>query len=225
MYGLARASTARLRVRGVGGEALRLVTVGSIAAIVGRVSRPHEATRANLVRYHTIEEKLGAAMTATLPARFGTTVRDITELAAILRGREETLRRALRHVSGRAQMTVRVVGPHDAPAGPAASTTLRLSRASGDRRATGRGVSGTEYLRARAAEMHNLPGFGPVRAAVARWIRDEQIEKRDRVATVYHLIPRKAAEAYTRAIRAAAARAGVHVIVSGPWATYAFTEA
>jgi hypothetical protein len=56
-------------------------------------------------------------------------------------------------------------------------------------------------------------------------VRDERVEKRERVATVYHLVPRASAEAYRRAIDRAAAAARLQVIVSGPWPAYAFVDA
>jgi hypothetical protein len=42
------------------------------------------------------------------------------------------------------------------------------------------------------------------------------------MASVYHLIPRGRAKQYARAARAAARRAGLRAVVSGPFPPYAF---
>jgi hypothetical protein len=55
-------------------------------------------------------------------------------------------------------------------------------------------------------------------------VRDERIEKRERVATVYHLVPRASAASYRRAIERAAADASLTLVVSGPWPAYAFVD-
>ena len=207
VYALTSSSPGRLSVRGLEHERLRTIAVGAIAAVVGRVRHRPEASRELLARYHQIEERLAAGMTM-LPARFGTTVTDDAELTAILRARHDSIRPALARVRGRAQMTVRVV----LAAAPRQQT---------------RRPTGAEYLVARAAiaRAGDVPAVSTVRAAVARWVRDERVEARDRVVTIYHLIPRGMAGAYTRGLRAAAARAGLAVVVSGPWAPYAFSEA
>jgi hypothetical protein len=86
--------------------------------------------------------------------------------------------------------------------------------------------SGTEYLKARAAaaaSAHEIAGFAPVRAAVRRWVRDERVERRGTVASVYHLIPRAQTVKYRRALEYAAREAGLRVMVSGPWPPYAFS--
>jgi hypothetical protein len=69
-----------------------------------------------------------------------------------------------------------------------------------------------------------VPAFAPLRAAVRRWIRDERVEKHDRVASIYHLVPRGSIDRYTSAIERAAREAGVRMIVSGPWPPYAFAD-
>jgi hypothetical protein len=87
------------------------------------------------------------------------------------------------------------------------------------------GASGAEYLRGRAAHAareRDVPELAAVRAAVARWIRDEEVERRGGVVSVYHLIPRGSAAAYARAAHTAASAAGVRVVISGPYPPYAF---
>ena len=113
--------------------------------------------------------------------------------------------------------------------------TIRIVNRSAKRRqgsvATGPGpqnaTSGREYLRVRArdaAARRVVPGFEPMRAAVARWIRDERIEHRGGVSTIYHLIPRASSTRYRQALGDAASAAGLPAVVSGPWPPYAFTS-
>ena len=88
-------------------------------------------------------------------------------------------------------------------------------------------MSGGDYLRARAREaaaQRRVPGFEPVRAAVARWVRDERVEHRDGVSTIYHLIPRASSARYRQALEDAAAAAALPAVVTGPWPPYAFAS-
>jgi hypothetical protein len=120
-------------------------------------------------------------------------------------------------------MTVRVMGTgiEDQGSGQPAAVARTLS---GPRGEPGKArPTGTAYLKARAAE-RDVPEFAPVRAVVRRWVRDERVEKRGRLASVYHLVPRGAAPAYRRALEAAAAAAGLRIVVSGPWPPYAFSS-
>ena len=90
-----------------------------------------------------------------------------------------------------------------------------------------RATQGTEYLQRRWAIVRaaqQIPELAPVREAVQRFIRDERIERRAGIATVHHLIPRASSERYRIAVERAAARAGVRLTLSGPWAPYAFAE-
>ena len=78
-------------------------------------------------------------------------------------------------------------------------------------------------MRARQRD-HAVPAFDPLRARVRRWVRDERMEKRGNVASIYHLIPAGSVERYRAALDGAAREANVRVIVSGPWPPYAFSD-
>ena len=207
VYALASSLSAPVRVRGVTGEALEAVRIGRIEAIVGRVRAIPKPTDSTLRRYDRVMSALWRRTPALLPARFGTSARDLADLEAMVRGRERVLRGRLRAVRNRAQMTMRVV-----------SSPSPVVRA-----ATSQKVSGTQYLRSRQRE-YAVPAFDPLRGAVRRWIRDERVEKRAGVATIYHLVPRGSADRYRSAIEDAARDAGVRMIVSGPWPPYAFAD-
>jgi hypothetical protein len=166
---------------------------------------------ANLRRYDRIMHELAARFPAMLPARFGTSVEE-DELMFILSARRTSLARALTTVRGRVQMTIRVFTRGDV--GDRAIEQALEDRAEA--------VTGRHYLAGKARAARAVAGFEPVRAAVARWVRDERVERRGGVSSVYHLIPRSSTSAYRRAVRTAAASTGLRLIVSGPWPPYAF---
>jgi len=167
----------------------------------------------NLRRYDGVMRELAARFPAMLPARFGTSV-DEDELMFILSSRQASLARALATVRGRVQMTIRVL-----PRGDAAARAL--AQAAEERAAA---VTGRDYLAEKARAARAVAGFEPVRAAVARWVRDERVERRGGLSSVYHLIPRSSADAYRRAVRTSAASSDLRLIVSGPWPPYAFAD-
>ena len=211
VYALTGRQSAPPRGRGLAREPLRVLTAGAVSAIVGTLPRAPSASRDQLTRYDAVIRGLAERLPAVLPARVGTCFPDPEELRMVLQSRQLTFRRALAHVRGRAQMTVRVIG---VPGPPRASSPAHA----------GTRPTGTEYLRGRAAAEREISGFDPVRDAVRRWVRDERVEKQKNIASVYHLVPRRAAPSYRRALERAAAAAGLQVVVSGPWPPYAFAE-
>ena len=50
------------------------------------------------------------------------------------------------------------------------------------------------------------------------------MEKRQGVASIYHLVPRGSTDRYREAIQRAAADARVRIVVTGPWPAYAFAD-
>lgn len=213
------ASSSRVVGSGMGGERLRAVTAGGIVALVGELRRAPKPTMTNLRRYAIVIEKAAAQTPAILPVRFGTGMADLDEVTFVLQSRQDALRRRLRAVRGRSQMTIRVVlgksgsDPGDNPS-PGSDP--------GDQ-----STQGTQYLQRRAitaARAREIPGFAPIRAAVKRWVKDERVEKRAGVATVNHLIPRSSVGTYRSAVERAAERAGLRVVVTGPFPPYAFAE-
>src|SRR6266571_7638566 len=146
VYALVSPAPARLKLAGIGGERLRVITVDRLSAIVGELKRVPGPTIKNLRRYAAVIEAIASKVPAILPARFATTVADRDELAFILRSRGTALRQRLRAVRGRAQMTIRLVGsdPGD--------VTLRgqtpVTRRSGVR-PRNKATQGTQYLQQR----------------------------------------------------------------------------
>jgi len=187
------------------GRRLRVVRERAVAAVVTDRGGRSSPTASNLRRYDRLMRELAERFPAILPVRFGTRMAE-DELRSVLVSRRRALAQGLAHVRKRAQMTVRVVQHHAASEhGP---TTAPLT--------------GRDYLRSRAAARRAVPGFEPVRNAVARWVRDERVEHRAGVSSVYHLIPRASAAAYRHAVQTSAASSGITAIVTGPWPPYAF---
>jgi hypothetical protein len=214
LYAIVRAGrTTAIRTRH--GRQLKQITSGPIAAVVREVTSAPAASPAQLRRYDREMRELAERFPALLPARFAT-VMPADELMFILSSRRRDFQRALSHVRGKSQMTVRIVS---------GAATPQRRRAAASRPQVA--ASGGEYLRARArdaAAQRVVPGFEPVRKAVARWIRDERVEHRNGISTIYHLIPRTSSTRYRQVLQEAAADAALSAIVSGPWPPYAFTS-
>jgi hypothetical protein len=227
IYAVASMKAGRISVRGVTGEPLQAVRLGRMDAIVGRVRTLPKPTDSNLRRYSRVMSALWHRVPALLPARFGTSARDLPDLHAMISSRETTLRRNLRAVRNRAQMTIRIVGSDPSDVGralsglPGGPDKVRPTQ-EGKSTRTAR-QSGTQYLRSRQRE-YDVPVFAPLRAAVRPLIRDERVEKRGNVASIYQLVPRGSVDRYRSAIEEAARDAGVRMIVSGPWPPYAFAD-
>jgi hypothetical protein len=130
----------------------------------------------------------------------------------ILSSRHTALTRALKAVRGRVQMTIRVIASADG--GEEGKEPVEPSFNDASR--------GRNYLAGRARAARAVSGFSPIRRAVTRWIRDERVERRAGVSSVYHLIPRSSVDTYRDAVHAAAAATGVRIVISGPWPPYAF---
>jgi hypothetical protein len=225
VYAIASRRAGRITVRGVAGETLQAIPVGRLDAIVGRVRAVPAPTARNLRRFDRMMSALWRRTPALLPARFGTAARDAGDLRAMIHDREPALRRRLRAVRNRAQMTVRIVGGSGIGDRGLAQDDFRSpvpdpQSPVPNPRSTTRGRA---YMRARQREQA-VPAFDPLRASVRRWVRDERMEKRGGVASMYHLIPGGSAARYRAGVEHAAREAGLRVIVSGPWPPYAFAD-
>ncbi len=216
-------------VVGLEGERLRRVRAGGIDAIVGSLSRRPAPRVAALQRYDAIERALAARHAAVLPARFGTCVNDPADLVLFIRSRAVAIRKALRLVRHRVQMTVRLFADRGQTGVRSGSDRGQTGVRTGSDPGDG-ATQGTQYLRTRAAEARRrreLPEFAPLGAAVRRWVKAERMERQDRgrlLGSVYHLIPRSAVPVYQRSLQRAALHAGRTTIVSGPWPAYAFAS-
>jgi Gas vesicle synthesis protein GvpL/GvpF len=225
VYALISPVPARVNLRGIAGERLRVMSAGGIGAVVGVLPRRPSPTLKNLRRYAAVIEAVAARTPAILPARFATTVADDDELAVILRTRPG-LRQRLRRVRGRAQMTIRVMGSDPGDDATHGVRPLDTARTRGQ---TPRyeSTQGTQYLRQKmedAVRAREIPGFGPIRDAVRPFVKEERVDKRGAVATINHLVARAAVDRYRAAVVRAAKTCGLRLIVTGPLAPYAFAD-
>lgn len=224
VYGLVAPAPARVAVTGVAGERLRVVTVGSVSAIVGDLRRAPRATEANLRKYNRVMQALARGNPALLPVRFATEFRDLDELTLVLGSRQSAFRRLLRHVRNRAQITIRIAVAGSADRQSSVGRLLPGLPRDPDHTRTTTGASYLKGLAAQAARAREVPGFDPVRAAVRRWVKDERVERQSTVASVYHLIPRTSVDAYRAALDRATQKTDLRMRVSGPFPPYAFTN-
>jgi hypothetical protein len=192
------------RVR-VGRASLRVIFVGPVAAIAGPpLSAP--TVEDALRQQHAIVLALADRFDPLLPARFGSRMTH-ARIDAAIRGSADVVMRALNHVRGRRQMTVRLIGPER------------------PERSEKPPATGTSYLAARRAA-HAVPAEGaPLQQAVAPFVVDERIQPgRGGVrSTLFHLVSRDDVERYERAVEASAPHLSPwRAVVSGPWPPFAF---
>jgi hypothetical protein len=234
VYAIADALIAVDDLRGVAGEPLRVVTsgdgkahaiAGDLAAAGDRLAAPPPPptlTAETLRAQDALVRELAARVDALLPARFGSRFADEMSLRQALDDLAIRLDRALTHVRGREQMTIRLFheGSTSAPAGATdASNTSDAGKTSDAGNASGVSNTsdassasdasnarddgpigpGTRYMRQRAAEGRHLPAAAEeLRAALADAIDDERVERGQSpvIGSIHHLIPRGSAERY-----------------------------
>lgn len=201
--------------RGLGGERLHLVEMEGVRVVAGTLPAVPRPSLPALRRHDAVVRRLAKVTDAVLPVRFGTALTGRAALARALAGQGPALRRALRVVRGREQMTLRVFGV------PAPSPRPR---------AVPDGRPGTRYLAARlAAAVHRttVPELRMLRRRLAPLVRAERVERHDApplLATVYHLVDRGRSAEYLATLDRAVAAPGhrVRVRASGPWPAYGF---
>jgi hypothetical protein len=115
----------------------------------------------------------------------------------------------LRRVSGRVQMTLRILAdiPDTLPVAP-------------------RPLSGTEYLAQRRAVAASAdPSVRALRQAAAPFVVEEKVEAANGSVpeTVFHLIEQSKVDAYVNTVEPLARRLGPNrIVVTGPWPAFAF---
>jgi hypothetical protein len=89
-------------------EALQIVALGPIAAVVGEVEDTPSIAPTSLRRHDDVVRRIASASDAILPFRFGATVTGAGELAVGLAPRVDALAVALERTRGCDQMTLRL---------------------------------------------------------------------------------------------------------------------
>jgi hypothetical protein len=156
---------------------------------------------------------IASATPAALPARFGAVVPDLGRVHASVAASGVSFREALRLVSGRDQMTLRM----------RVSDKPRLSRT--ERRSNERAGPGRRYLAARlqGTRLPRDPALRALRRRLSSLVFEERFRLKDDSVTLYHLIERGRSSAYLDIVRAFSARhPHVRLTSSGPFPPYAF---
>jgi Gas vesicle synthesis protein GvpL/GvpF len=225
VYALVGAGQFLQGATGVARQRLRVVRAGGVGAVIGELSRRPVPSTRNLRRYAAVVESIAARVPAILPARFGTTFEDGSELSFVLRVRSTSIRRRLRAVRGRVQMTIRMVFESESGDGSRASQTRVTGRAR--LRLEHESTQGTQYLQRRmeqARQMRKIPELAPIRPRTKRFVKDERVERRAGIVTVHHLVPKSQTSRYRTTVERLADANGLRLTVSGPWAPYAFAD-
>ena len=215
---------------GLAGEPLRLLQCGEVLAIAGEMSEAPSIAPDALRAHDAVVRRLAESTDAVLPARFGMIARDEVVLCSRLEHAASSLREALARVAGREQMILRVFrDPAPSAGAPGTSASQDAPAPSADVAASATGGPGARYLAERASARRaaaEVPELYALRPVLDRFVTAERVDRHDApplVASVYHLLARGEAAAYTEAVEHAAADLhDVRITVSGPWVPYAF---
>ena len=187
---------------------IEFIEVAGLHAAIQRVAERPSVTEDELRAQHDIVMDIAGVVNAILPVRFGALV-DIRELETLVSIRRESIRQALKRVSARVQMTVRVFGT-----GAVTARSIAAGPTPG---------SGAAYLEQRRLQAAVVPtgDAAAVSRAIGGLVTEERTERgQGRVQwTLYHLVDRSALPQYQRTM---AAFVSPTVAVSGPWPPFAF---
>ena len=193
----------------VGGHRIELLAIAGLEVAVERLDERPAISESALRRQHAIVTRLARRFDAVLPARFGSLV-TLDDLERIVALRTADLRKALRKVRGRTQMTLRIV------TSPAAVTSVP---------SVDRPTSGTAYLASRRAVLSGTrpPAARALTRGIGTLLHDERIETTGPGRTsIFHLIDRADVRQYRTAIKRVRLPEGERVSVTGPFPPFAF---
>ena len=194
----------------IGRHRIAVVPVRGIhAAVEPRRTQPR-ISETSLRDQHRVVVELARRCEAILPVRFGAWI-ESAELERLVEAREPIIRRALKQVRHREQMTVRIFADDERPVMPPPAA-----------------ATGTAYLEARraAATPQLTPLASSIRTAVAALAVEERIDAgRGRLQlAMHHLVDRGRSEDYEARVADVISRSpsAETVVVSGPWPPFAF---
>jgi Gas vesicle synthesis protein GvpL/GvpF len=137
-----------------------------------------------------------------LPVRFGTLVEDEEAAVRALAERREKLTASLEHVRGAVELAVRAE-PRERQSPPAAE-------------------SGVEYMRAKAGRTEAARLLHEPLAFIAR---DSVVHTGAELLRAAYLVDREAVDGFVSLVgRLQEAHTGLHVLCTGPWPPYSFTD-
>jgi hypothetical protein len=209
VYGFVTASKRAAVQLTVDGHRIELLSIAGLEVAVERRDERPTISESALRLQHTIVTRLARRCDAVLPARFGSLV-TFEDLERIVALRTADLRKGLRKVRGRAQMTLRIVG---SPAVVAPAPSVEKP------------TSGTAYLASRRAALSGTrpPAAAALTRGIGTLVHDERIETTDSGRTsIFHLIDSADVREYRAAINRVRLPEGERVSVTGPFPPFAF---
>ena len=220
---------------GVGGARARVLTLGSLSAVVSEAGEePTALTEENLLAHNRVNAAALAASTP-LPFRFGTRA-SRERLAEYVTSNESALAEALARVRGCVEMGVKVLAeaegrearanvgePAGATAGGGAPDASSAGRGTAFLLKKRREMLGEEDARRRAEELAAWLASGVEGLARETNVRLTPAEAI--VVRAAHLVERGRVGEYRRRLRShGAGRAGLRLLASGPWPPYSFSD-
>ncbi len=214
---------------GVGGARVRVLALGSFAALVSEAGEEATAVSEENLLAHNRVNAAALAVATPLPCRFGTRAAS-ARLAEYVSDNEAAISAALARVRGCVEMGVKLMEKAEGR-GPRAGVEREEAGAVGSAAGAGtafllkkrREILGEEGARRRAAEAVAwlAEGVGELaRETDARTSPSEAIFVR-----AAHLVERARVGDYRARLRAlAAARGDLRLLASGPWPPYSFGE-
>jgi hypothetical protein len=211
---------------GLGGSAVRVLSVGSLEAWVSTVAdRPSRPTVAAVREHDTVVSAALATGRTPLPARFGQSWPSDAACIASVMQRAPELEPLVRRVAGLVEMTVCTLLP---------GMPLATRGAAGARDRTAPGSAYLRELRARADRARHLRvALEALRARVSQALaplsRGEVAEIRGNdealALSVSYLVERGREAHFRRAVDEIAREAAARLVVAGPRAPYSFAPA
>jgi hypothetical protein len=181
---------------------LRAVRFDGLTALCAPAER-REMTAEVLWRHEEIVESLMEERDL-LPMRFGTVVEDDEAAVRALDEQREQLKMSLDRVRGAVELAVRAEAdpPNDG---------------------TARGLSGTEYIRAKE---HRTEAAGLLHEPLAFLARESVVQHGAELLRAAYLVDRDAVESFVGLVRRLQARhKDLHILCTGPWPPYSFAQA
>jgi hypothetical protein len=183
---------------------LSVMVQGAIAAVYQEADSAPSPDRDAVIAYGTVLADLARRVTV-LPARFGTVVDNVEDLAALVHAKEPELDRRLQQIAGQVEMIIHVAHPVSQPTSAPAT-------------------SGRDYILARATE-HRLRQSArhELRSAVAPYCREVRWLPAVHSHRLACLVPAERANALTTKVESLAlTRPGI--AITGPFPVLSFAE-
>jgi hypothetical protein len=180
---------------------LRAVRSDGLTALYAPAER-RQLTAEVLWRHEEVVESLMAERDL-LPMRFGTLVQDDEAAVRALDERREELKASLDRVRGAVELSVRAA-----------------TDASSE--GTAVGLSGTEYMRAKA---HRTEAAGLLHEPLAFLARESVVQPGPELLRAAYLVDRDAVESFVGLVRRLqATHEDLHILCTGPWPPYSFAQ-